>query len=185
MITSIFSDRLALIPMTPAFLEACLAGAREEASRMLGYTVPRAWLNERDLMQLRLDQMFRDPALEAWLLRAVVLRAEGVMIGHIGCHTAPEPEYLQEYAPAGVEIGYTIFAPYRRRGYASEAFGALIEWAHRERGVPQFVVSISPENEPSRRMATRFGFRKVGSHVDEEDGPEDIFVRTVGEGRLP
>lgn len=177
--TSISSQLLELIPMSSAFLEACLASARDDASRILGHAVPRAWLAARELMLLRLNQLRRDPALEAWLLRAIVLRSTGEMIGHIGCHTAPGPDYLHAYAPEGVELGYTIFEPHRRRGYASEAFGALMDWVHQTASVSQFVVSISPENVPSQRMAARFGFRKVGTHIDEEDGPEDIFVRTV------
>ena len=179
MANPISSERLELMPMNPAFLEACLAGAQDEASYILGHAVPRAWLAARELMLLRLNQLRRDPSLEAWLLRAIVLRSTGQMIGHIGCHTAPGPDYLQAYAPQGVEIGYTIFEPHRRRGYASEAFGALMDWAHRTASVPQFVVSISPENAPSQHMAARFGFRKMGTHIDEEDGPEDIFVRTM------
>lgn len=183
------SERLTLVSMTPLFLQTCLAGDRDEAGRLLGIRVPELWLHERELMQLRLDQMGADPTLEAWLLRAVVLRqekpggkeeTEGTMIGHIGCHTAPGPDYLAEYAPEGVEIGYTIFEPYRRQGYASEAFRALMDWAHRAHQVPQFVVSISPQNVPSQRMAARFGFQQVDTVIDEEDGPEDVYVRRIG-----
>jgi RimJ/RimL family protein N-acetyltransferase len=64
-------------------------------------------------------------------------------------------------------------------GYASEAAQALMEWATREHKVTRFVVSISPMNEPSLRLAKKFGFRKVGTVTDPEDGVEDVFVREV------
>lgn len=177
----IASDRLVLVSMTPAFLEACLAGEKARASGMLGLEVPEDWLRARGLMRLRLDQMRLDPSLEPWLLRAIGLRGEWTMIGHIGFHDRPGATYLRDLAPGGVEFGYSIFPPFRRQGYATEACGALMDWAYREHHVMRFVVSISPENLPSLRIAGRFGFRKVGSHVDEEDGPEDILVRDVAE----
>lgn len=165
--------------MTPAFLEACLAGGLAKASGMLGLEVPDDWLRERGLMRLRLDQMRRGPTLQPWLLRAIGLRRRRVMVGHIGFHDRPGAEYLRDLAPGGAELGYSIFPAFRRLGYATEACGALMSWASREHRVTRFVVSISPENLPSLRVADQFGFRKVGSRVDEEDGPEDILVREV------
>jgi len=29
-------------------------------------------------------------------------------------------------------------------------------------------------------LARRLNFRRIGSHVDDEDGPEDIFERRLG-----
>jgi hypothetical protein len=39
------------------------------------------------------------------------------------------------------------------------------------------VVSISPGNGPSVAMARKLGFAPIGSHIDEEDGYEDILAR--------
>lgn len=171
----ISSDRLDLVSMTPQFLEASLSGDREEAARLLGLAVPPDWFEETWLMRLRRDDLRRDAALQPWLLRAVGLRTSGTMIGHIGFHTAPGPEYLRDLSPGGVEMGYTIFPAYRRHGYAREACAAMMAWAQRAHGVQRFVLSISPTNAPSLRIAQHFGFRKIGTQVDEEDGPEDIF----------
>jgi [ribosomal protein S5]-alanine N-acetyltransferase len=41
------------------------------------------------------------------------------------------------------------------------------------------VLSISPDNTPSLRLAAALGFKKIGSHVDEDDGVEDIYERSV------
>ena len=64
-------------------------------------------------------------------------------------------------------------------GFASEAAEALMQWAAEEHGVRCFVVSINPENKPSLRLARRFGFRRVGTVLDPEEGMEDIFLREV------
>jgi RimJ/RimL family protein N-acetyltransferase len=75
-----------------------------------------------------------------------------------------------------VELGYTVYSEFRRRGYASEAAARLMDHAHGARGVSRFVVSISPENVPSLALARKLGFVKVGAQWDEEDGPEDVFL---------
>jgi len=69
-------------------------------------------------------------------------------------------------------VGYSVFDPYRRRGYATEVVRALIDWASREHGIHHFVASISPGNEPSLALVRRLGFKHTGQHWDEEDGEE-------------
>jgi RimJ/RimL family protein N-acetyltransferase len=105
----------------------------------------------------------------------MALRGQRQMVGQIGFHTKPGAAYLKPYAPEGVEFGYSVFPPFRRQGYAREACRALMRWAHEQQQVSAFVVTIAPENEPSRRLALQLGFERIGAHVDEEDGPEDIF----------
>ena len=175
----IHSSRLELIAMSPAFLDASFRGDLESASPLIGLDIPSEWLEAKWLMEMRLIKMRENPALEPWLLRAVGLRDTKTMIGFIGFHTLPGAEYLNHYAPNSVEFGYTIFTNYRRMGYASEAAQALMDWATREHGVTRFVVSISPTNEPSLRLAQKFDFRKIGSFTDPEDGIEDVFLREV------
>lgn len=170
------SARLWLVAVTPAFMEASLMGDDEKAGKMLGTRPHPEWLAAGDLIEIRLAQLQQDPTLQPWLLRAIIRRDGPMMIGHIGFHTKPAPDYLRDYAPQGVELGYTIYKPFRRQGYASEALAAMMDWAAATHHVPQFVVTISPENTASLRMAERFGFVKVGSHVDPNDGLEDIFV---------
>jgi [ribosomal protein S5]-alanine N-acetyltransferase len=174
------TTRLDLVPMTAAFIEASLRGDRDEAERLIAAIVPDVWANEGPWVRRRLDQLREDPTLQPWLLRAVVLRSESRMVGHIGFHARPGEKYLDELAPGGVEFGYTVFEEWRRRGYASEAAERLMDWAHRLHGVTRFVVSISPTNLASLGLARRLKFRRIGSHVDDEDGPEDIFERRLG-----
>jgi len=172
--TPINSERLTLVPLTPAFLSASLAGDASTAGALAGLAVPPEWFAERPLIEMRLGDLQADPAYQPWGLRAVAERASGMMVGYIGFHTRPGPAYLSDLAPGGMEMGYTIFPAFRRRGYAREAVEALISWAASQ-GVRRFVLSIRPDNAPSQAIAARLGFRKVDEHMDEEDGLEEVF----------
>jgi RimJ/RimL family protein N-acetyltransferase len=173
----ILSARLDLIPLTPPVLRALLAGRFDEAAAALGVNAPEEWEFHRGAMELWLPQIEADPALQPWLMRAVVLRGTRDLAGYIGFHTAPGAEYLAELSPGGVEFGFSVLERWRRRGIATEASLALMRWANEEHGVRRFVVSVSPENGPSLAVAAKLGFRRIGAHMDDEDGPEDIFER--------
>lgn len=182
---TIHSARLDLIPFTADFMRASLACDLSTAEKILGVPLPSTWPEFPDKLARRLRQLEADPSLEPWLIRAIVLRDEHIIVGHIGFHEAPGPEHYREIAPGAAEFGYNIYEPYRRRGYAREAALALMDWAHREHGVPRFVLTISPDNLPSQALAATLGFVRIGSHIDEVDGLEDILVFCVGQTDLP
>jgi [ribosomal protein S5]-alanine N-acetyltransferase len=177
----ICADRLDLVLLSAEVLRLTLARDVAEVERRLGFSVPLEWYDEDDFVRLRLGQIVEDPDYLPWSVRAMSLRDERLMVGYIGCHTKPADPYLKDHAPGGVEFGFEVFAPYRRRGYAREAATALMRWAHDDHGIAEFVVSISPANTPSLRLAAALGFEKVGSHIDEVDGLEDIFRLTYTE----
>ena len=174
----IHTDRLDLIPMTLAVLRLVLAGDFRGAGELLGVSAPAGWAISRDALELRLSQIEANPGLQPWLLRAISLRGQGILAGHIGFHTEPGAEYLAELSPGGVEFGFGLLGPWRRRGIALEACEALMRWAREVHQVTRFVVSISLDYVPSLGLAAKLGFRKIGSHIDELDGPEDIFERS-------
>jgi len=155
-------------------MRASLAGNLPQAERLLDASLPAEWPDCAHLLQMRLKQMEADPAYEAWSLRAMVLREERRMVGHIGCHTAPGAECLEPYSPGAVEFGFEVFPPYRRRGYAREASLTLMNWAEHVYGICKFVVSIRPDNLASQGLAAQLGFVRIGSHIDEVDGLEEI-----------
>ena len=172
-VVSIRSRRLELVSLSPAVLDALLAGRREEAEAALGLAVPIDWPGKGDerFLRLRLEQMRREPDAQPWLVRAVVLRRGTRMVGHAGFHGPPGAWGL---APAAVELGYTIFPSFRGRGYATEAAVALMEWAAAQ-GIRHFVASVSPENAPSLAIVRKLGFVRTGEQWDEEDGVEHVF----------
>lgn len=184
------TSRLELVPLSLAWHEAALAGERARCAELLapaGAPPGRVrlcpeWTIPASVLRLRADQLRREPELAEWLLRAIVLRPSaseaGLALGHIGFHSRPAPDYLAEWCPAGVELGYLVSPPHRRQGYAREAALGLMDWAQREHGVREFVACVAPDNAPSQAMVAQLGFARVGSHQDEEHGVEEVFVRS-------
>lgn len=169
------SARLDLVLLPPEVVRLSITRDTEAVERILQLSVPPQWYEVQNLLRLRLQQMTEDPEYQPWGLRAISLRDRHLMVGYINCHTKPGAAYLLPFSPYAVEFGYTVFPPFRRQGYAREACLALIKWAYKDHHVPEFVVSIAPDNIPSRRLAEGLGFIQVGSHTDEVDGSEDIF----------
>jgi len=103
------------------------------------------------------------------------LRSKRLAIGVIGFHGPPGGDWLQEFAPKGVEFGYTVYPEWRRQGFAFEASQALMSWATRVAGVSTFVLSIGASNEASVSLARKLGFSKVGTRQHEVRGEEDVY----------
>lgn len=168
--------RLRLECLGPALLRALLAHDYASAGLLLGAHVPLEMATLDDVFALRLSQLRAAPGDEPWLTRAMVLAAERIVIGVAGFHGPPGGDWLKDYAPGAAEFGYTVLAPYRRRGYAWEAGRALVEWG-KAHGADRFVLSIGPENAASLRVAEKLGFERAGQWLHEERGLEYVYVR--------
>lgn len=169
------STRLDLVLLDSKALQRSLAEDFDSLQNYLGIGVHPDWFAVRALIELRYQQIMRTPVYQLWSLRAMILREKGMMIGHIGFHTQPRAPYLHPYAPNGAEYGFTVFPDFRSNGYAREASVALMEWAYQQEAVSKFILTISPNNIPSLKLAQGLGFKKIGSHMDEVDGVEDIY----------
>jgi RimJ/RimL family protein N-acetyltransferase len=171
----IATPRLELRSMGPDFLRASLAGERARAEALLGASLAGDWADLSDVLRIRLAQLEGEPGQEPWLTRAVVAREDAAVVGVAGFHGPPGGAWLAEVAPGGVEFGYTIHAPWRRRGYAFEAAGGLMRWATEEHGVTRFVLSIGPDNPASAALARKLGFARVGAWEHAERGLEHVY----------
>ena len=171
----IHTSRLDLVSMTPAFMEALLAGRYREAQEELGAALPADPIDNAvtRFLSHRLGQLREDPGVQRWLARAIVRReGERLMVGNVGFHGPPGVNAA--YVADAVEIGYGIRPEHRRQGYATEAVEALIAWA-RTQGITHFVASVSPDNAPSLAIIRKLGFVRTGEHIDPEDGLEHVF----------
>lgn len=164
---------LRLVPL--AGLAATAAKDAEACAHLIAPRLPAEWFEDAWVFGLRLDQWKDDPAYAPWSIRAMVLKETGEIVGTINGHDKPRAfEHAGEEGLI-IEMGYSVFEAHRRRGIAHEAITSLAGFARAE-GVRWVRLSISPGNEASRALARKLGAVKIGSHIDEIDGPEDVYL---------
>lgn len=175
------TERL-LLRLVP--LEGLKATAEKDvaAARHIIGDVPDCWFDEAWVSELRYNQWLADPAYAPWSIRAIIWKKTGEIAGNMNCHAQPMLFEYNRDRGAAVEIGYTIFEPWRRRGLAFEAAKGIIDWAAPQ-GVRWVILSISPENQASQALARKLGAWQIGSQIDERDGPEDIYLLEIGQMR--
>jgi len=93
------------------------------------------------------------------------------MVGWVDYETDAEHAWL---GPGEVNVGYNVFAPHRRKGYASRAVELLMQWLAHNTDHHTAALLIDPDNTRSLRLARRLGFTPAG----EVDG-ELLFKRPV------
>lgn len=171
------TPRLILRTLPQPALQALAAGDRAEASRLSHCDLGTFPDDQLSIVTVRLKDVGDDPDYLPWSLRAMALKPGLRFVGHFNFHSKPNADYLKELAPGAVEMGYYVLPEFRRQGLAEEAALGMMDWAARTHGVARFVISIRPENGPSVAMARKLCFARIGSHIDEEDGYEDILAR--------
>lgn len=173
------TNRLKLVSMSSHVIEALLRDDRRKAAELGGFAIPDSMLFKQSTLKRRLRQLDENPTIQPWLLRAIVLRESNEVCGRVGFHAPPGSEELRDIVPDGVELGYAVAEPFRRRGIAKEAVIGLIHWAWAHHSQRVFVLSISPKNTASLAMARSLEFKKIGSHDDPSDGIELYFARRL------
>jgi RimJ/RimL family protein N-acetyltransferase len=86
----------------------------------------------------------------------------GLLAGIIGFGGPPDDR-------GNVMIGYSVVPEARRRGFASEATRALVDWAFQDARTKQVSAETFPELTPSIRVLERCGFRR-SEETPETDG---------------
>jgi RimJ/RimL family protein N-acetyltransferase len=176
----ILTKRLALVSIPASLMRDLVAGRKASTEHRLRLRLPEDFELRA---HVRLRPIYKDPHARPWLLRFIVLRKETMpasaggrsartVVGLVGFHGPPD-----EHRRA--EVGYEVFPPYRRQGYASEAVSGLFDWAARRHGVRTFLASIASDNEPSMRLALGLGFHQVGAQVDEDGSVDFVYELTI------
>ncbi|KAF2867490.1 acyl-CoA N-acyltransferase [Massariosphaeria phaeospora] len=78
-------------------------------------------------------------------------------IGKVSLKVRKNPD-----APSLPDMGFSFLPLYWGKGYATEASRALLDYFEREKGVTRVVGFCNPDNENSRNMFKRLGFRERG-----------------------
>ena len=76
-----------------------------------------------------------------------------------------------------MEIGYNVEPGFRRRGIATEAVRAMLDWAA-EQDVHSIRASVAPANLASRGVITQFGFEQKSTEFDDDGAEELVFMTT-------
>jgi RimJ/RimL family protein N-acetyltransferase len=90
---------------------------------------------------------------------AVVLKENQKMIGHL---------YFKQIDPHVMmtwELGYIFNPSYQRKGYASEAARALIEYAFPKYKVHRIMAKCDPKNPASWKLLEKIGFQREGHFI--------------------
>ena len=173
------TTRLILRCLAPEAIQAGLSADFRTLEERLGARVPIDLAEDPAVLRFAQAQLDVDVHYLPWSVRAVIHKQSMQMIGHVRFHSRPDPEYLRPYARNAVELGYVVFAPHRRQGYAREALAGAMQWALEMHSVELFVASVSPHNLPSLNLIAKFGFQKVGEEFDAIDGVEHVYLRDV------
>jgi RimJ/RimL family protein N-acetyltransferase len=75
-----------------------------------------------------------------------------------------------------VGLGYIIHRPFWRKGFASEAAAASMDYAVNKLGRQRVVALVRPENLPSQGVARKLGM-EVEKHTRHADYEHLVFVR--------
>lgn len=142
----ITGDGVLLVPVPNEHVEAVLAGD------LGGYAAAPGWPRDDTAAALS----FRAVRGMTWLITV-----DGVIVGELGTKGPLD-------APGGVEIGYGLAGPSRRRGIGTRAVAALVAWLVARDDVRRVIAHVDPTNEPSVRLLRRLGFTLVGNEEGED-----------------
>ncbi len=159
-VTTLLTERLELVPVTLPLVEAVFDGRRELAEELLGASIPAAWpgraLVER-AFYASVDAILRDPDTRLWGDRVMITIAEPRrVVGSVIFHGAPDDE-------GAVEVAYGVEEESQRKGYATEATLASVEWALQQDHVRFVRAATPPWHIASQRVLERCGLCRMGT----------------------
>jgi ribosomal-protein-alanine N-acetyltransferase len=119
----LFTRRLELIAATPELARAD-ADDPAQLGQQLQAEVPPGWPPERYTHHQRsfAERLGAQPSLTGWLMWYAVQIDPAVLVGAVGLSGPPDGD-------GAVELIYFMLDRFQRKGYATEAVGALIDWA--------------------------------------------------------
>jgi RimJ/RimL family protein N-acetyltransferase/uncharacterized protein YbdZ (MbtH family) len=149
--TEIPADRLRLRELLPAEADALLAGHRQP-NWAADYPLEGTLAAARGLVGSARAGTRR----AGFGMYQVVRGADGVVVGDIGFHAAPDGE-------GSVEIGYGLAPSARGQGLMTEAAAAITRWALSFPGVSAVHAETTNDNQPSVGVLLRAGFTLVST----------------------
>jgi RimJ/RimL family protein N-acetyltransferase len=164
-------------------LDVELREAELGSERMDTLAARETWLRWAVLNYDQLGMLYQPPYGD----RAVVLKQTGEMIGSCGYVPCLMPfEQIPCLAPAGTAPGprpatpefglfYAVFPAHQRRGYASEAARAMVDYAFGTLYLKRVVATTTYDNLGSMGV-----MRHLGMRVEHNSLPEPHYLQVVG-----
>jgi ribosomal-protein-alanine N-acetyltransferase len=168
-VTRIQTDRLVLVAVSAALGRALLDGDRGRAAGLLGADLPLGWPDREltGILPRHLDQIAADPAAAGFGVWIVLVREPRTAVGSAGFLGPADRD-------GTVEVGYGIHPSFRGQGYATEAAGALRDWALARSRVRRITARCDETNAASIRVLEKLGMRRTGTRdgtISWESGP--------------
>jgi aminoglycoside 6'-N-acetyltransferase len=116
-----------------------------------------------------------------WFQFAVALAATGALVGDVALRTSRSD-------PRQAEIGFSVAPEHQRRGYATEAVGAVLDYAFGRLAMQRVFAITDARNLPAQRLLERVGFRREVEFRDStwfkgEWAREVLYARLASEHR--
>ncbi|MEZ6234002.1 MAG: GNAT family protein [Phycisphaerales bacterium] len=190
---AIVTARLELRPGTPDQLRASI-GPTDALAAALSCRVPPDWpplhweAGPVDWLLARLADEPGEPFWRAWFMLWKPGNERDDRADEPG-RTGPEPTLVGTVGfkgPPGrpgsetdgvVEIGYSVVNSFHRRGIASEAVAAMLEWAGADARVRTFRAHTLADDPASAGVLLKNGFQLVATIDDPDDGRVDRYDR--------
>jgi RimJ/RimL family protein N-acetyltransferase len=154
------TDRLTLRPFVEGDFDAVHAMRSSRDVVLYLYEEPFSPEQSRE----RLARMMAAPtwAKEGdWLSVAVVERSSGTTVGDLAFHWVSERDKT-------AEIGFVFDPRHQRQGFATEAAGALVEWAFTTADMHRVIGRTEARNAASARVLEKLGMRLEAHFVENE-----------------
>lgn len=129
---------------------AAIPHDRASVAEIVGASVPDEWPlpDLLDVVHLQVE------GAEHYGVWVVIDRDAATIVGDAGFHGPPQEQRI--------ELGYAVLPQFRRQGYATEASGALVEWALAQPEISEVVARCAADNPGSIATLERNGFQRTG-----------------------
>jgi RimJ/RimL family protein N-acetyltransferase len=111
-----------------------------------GFSDPNKYfLNNKNPIPYRINQVRKNPKSAKYLLRVGVLRESEEIIGSVGFHNLPDENGM-------IEIGFGVDPTFQNKGYGKQILHGMWGWVVKEPAVKTLRYTVAPENLVSRHI---------------------------------
>lgn len=166
----IHTRRLRLLALDPASSAAAVSD-RALFSRLIDARVPAAWpaRDFADVEAMLAAKLAERPDELGWwgwyvIAKPGVAAEQATLVGSVGCSRWGDSNLPH--------FGYGVLPEFERRGFATEAATALIEWAFSRPDVTRVVATTFERHFASIKILERCGFENRGVSPDDDKAAE-------------